>query len=90
MTSNYTKTSKQVYSFISTYPKAHLGDESGFECFNSYISFITEPYTKPNYTKAFFKYSKRPRQVSNTHRQVAVYCCPKTYCYVPYNEPKGR
>lgn len=85
------KKSKQVYSFISTFPKAHSDYEGEFECFDSYVSYITEPYTKPNHTRAYFKFPARPKKVTNTHRRVAAYCAPKTYCYVPYNEPKrGR
>ena len=83
------KTGEQVCSSISTYPKAHSGYENEFECFDSYVSFITEPYTKPNHTRAFFKFPKRPKKVTNTYRHVPKYCAPKTYCYVPYNEPKG-
>lgn len=97
MTQNYQrpfgfkeKRGKEVQSFISTYPKAHSGHESEFECFDSYVSFITEPYTKPNHTRAFFKFPKRPKKVTNTYRRVAAYCCSKTYCYIPYNEPKGK
>lgn len=96
MTTNYRrprdfadKKSKQVYSFISTFPKAHSDYEGEFECFDSYVSYITEPYTKPNHTRAYFKFPARPKKVTNTHRRVAAYCAPKTYCYDPYNEPKG-
>ncbi len=87
------KKSKQVYSFISTFPRAHSGHESEFECFDSYVSYITEPYTKPNHTRAYFKFPARPKKITNTHRHVPEYCAPKPYCYVPYNvpynEPKG-
>lgn len=96
MTQNYgrpfgfkEKRGKEVQSFISTYPKAHSKYDGEFECFDSYVSFITEPYTKPNRTRAFFKFPKRPKKVTNTYRRVAAYCAPKTYCYVPYNKPKG-
>lgn len=29
------------------------------------------------------------QKVTNTYRRAAAYCAPKTYCYDPYNEPKG-
>jgi hypothetical protein len=68
------KKSKQVYSFISTFPKAHSDYEGEFECFDSYVSYITEPYTKPNHTRAYFKFPARPKKVTNTHRR-GILCC---------------